>query len=57
MISSMIMGLQREEDEEEVNMMLNVHRTVRLIRDGMQEKVSFTILYVSRVQARSRGGR
>ena len=56
MISSMIMGLQREEDEEEVNMMLNVHRTVRLIRDGMQEKVSFTILYVSRVQARSRGG-
>ena len=54
MISNMIMGLQRE---EEVNMVLNVHRTVRLIRDRMQEKVSFTILYVSRVQARSRGGR
>ena len=56
MISNMIMGPLRQEDEE-VNMVLNVHRTVRLIRDGMQEKVSFTILCVSRVQARSRGRR
>ena len=48
-------GPQREEDDEEVNMALNVHRTIRLISDGIQEKVNFTILCV--IQARSRGGR
>ena len=42
MISNLIVGPQHEEDE--VNMVLNIHRTIRLIRDGMQEKVSFTIL-------------
>ena len=47
MISNLIVGPQREEDEEEVNMVLNVHRTIRLISDGIQEKVNFTILCVS----------